>query len=385
MHAKAARDSLVPARVHLDWQCGHRLRPHKVTAYYVNILSALLAHPHVGSCNVETSTSGHSTCTLVFGHLCTTGTTTFLEQVQAAERRLDRASSAANIAVFLNKVYVSLPDKLDLVRQMARHKRVRHVNVFSWSPVVGQRPPLLRRDLAVNVSEWNLTDHHVPKVSFHFVPFATDAHQLNVSTVERRRGTKTKYRHDVFFAGDTNPLKYDLRRDIVELLNSSTSQPDSLPRLLQPYLPTTFLNYAQYQTVLAQSRTVLSTPLKEWLLVGTRYYEVLASGTALLLCYREPLAYLPLGIVEGEHALMFSSVAEFTRLLVRHAIAHETAAARAHRKKMLENAQRLVATKHTWAHRASQIVEILRMRSRIRPLRRSKLNEALGLTRHLTY
>jgi hypothetical protein len=56
---------------------------------------------------------------------------------------------------------------------------------------------------------------------------------------------------------------------------------------------------------------------------------------------------------------MFSSVAEFISLLVRHAMATETPAARAKREKMLANARWLVKSRHTWAHRANQIVHVM--------------------------
>mgnify|MGYP007078162062 CR=1 FL=1 len=45
--------------------------------------------------------------------------------------------------------------------------------------------------------------------------------------------------------------------------------------------------------------------------VSTRVYEVLLSGRALLLCDRNPRAFGPIGVVEGVHAAMFNSTAEF--------------------------------------------------------------------------
>ena len=137
------------ALLKLDWQCGGALGPTKFT-YYGNIVSALHKDPHVrGRCNVETH-DGESLCTIAFGHTCTTATTVFVEQVQAAERRLNMSlcwsgANASVAAVFLNKVYMDLPGKLDAVRRLARHRCVRRVFVFSWSPVVGLRPPVRER------------------------------------------------------------------------------------------------------------------------------------------------------------------------------------------------------------------------------------------------
>ena len=164
-------------------------------------------------------------------------------------------------------------------------------------------------------------------------------------------------RHDLFWQGDDSPHKYPLRRQLVGLFPAL--QRDYGVRIFSPLEP---LNATSYAEARAASRLVLSTPLKDWLLVGTRYFEVMAGGSALLLCYREPTAYAPLGIVEGEHALMFSDIDEFVATLRRHSLGNTNASAAAvdERRAMAKRARELVLARHTWPHRAEEVVTVLR-------------------------
>ena len=128
---------------------------------------------------------------------------------------------------------------------------------------------------------------------------------------------------------------------------------------LRIYTPVEHLPDASYFATLAASRLVLSTPLREWHIVSTRYFEVMASGRAVLLCYREASAYLPLGIIEDTHAVMFGSPKEFAQKLLLYSNATESAVARATRRRIALNARHLVAHRHTWRHRATQVVKVL--------------------------
>mmetsp|Transcript_33681 Transcript_33681/g.78812 ORF Transcript_33681/g.78812 Transcript_33681/m.78812 type:complete len:102 (-) Transcript_33681:63-368(-) len=86
---------------------------------------------------------------------------------------------------------------------------------------------------------------------------------------------------------------------------------------------------------------------------GTRTYEVLVSGRALLLCDRNPAAYAPLGIVDGKHAVFFNTTEELVRL-ARFYSEHE-----GRRKRIVENARQLALTRHLWKHRAVQMQQIV--------------------------
>ena len=82
------------------------------------------------------------------------------------------------VAVFLNKVYHNLTGKLSLLSRLesAGGGNV-SIATFSWSPIVGQRPAQ-------------------GKMSFHFMPFATNA------VVHNAVARADKY--DLYWSGDTN-------------------------------------------------------------------------------------------------------------------------------------------------------------------------------------
>ena len=89
--------------------------------------------------------------------------------------------------------------------------------------------------------------------------------------------------------------------------------------------------------------------------IGTRFFEVLISGRAMLLCDRNPTAYAPLGIVEGEHAAMFNSTQEFEEKLTYY-LAHEDV-----RQRIVVAARRLILSQHLWSHRRDELGKHLSM------------------------
>jgi hypothetical protein len=108
----------------------------------------------------------------------------------------------------------------------------------------------------------------------------------------------------------------------------------------------------QYIRTLASTRLWMSTT-EAGDHVVTRTYEVLASGRALLLCDRNPRAHGRLGIVEGVHAAMFNSSAEFEGV-VHWYMEHED-----ERLRMVK-AARALALSHTWKNRARELVGLIR-------------------------
>ena len=90
--------------------------------------------------------------------------------------------------------------------------------------------------------------------------------------------------------------------------------------------------------------------------VSTRFFEVLISGRSLLLCDRNAEAYAPLGIVEGVHAAMFNSSAEFSAQVQYYANpVHET-----ERQAMVMAGSALVTGQHTWVHRGRELLRHIR-------------------------
>ena len=72
------------------------------------------------------------------------------------------------------------------------------------------------------------------------------------------------------------------------------------------------------------------------------------SGRSLLMCDRNTAALTPLGIVDGVHAVMFSSLREFETKLTYH-LSHEK-----ERMAIVSAARSLALARHTWQRRGSE-------------------------------
>ncbi|KAL1523525.1 hypothetical protein AB1Y20_018462 [Prymnesium parvum] len=114
------------------------------------------------------------------------------------------------------------------------------------------------------------------------------------------------------------------------------------------------LNSSEYVRRMRSCKAWLSTtgPAD---LVGTRFFEVMATGTTLLIANRlsSNAAYSSLGIVEGKHALMFSTLPEFEEAvlnLTRPSFENR-------RRSIIAHAQHLAFHHFSWTHVASRIVE----------------------------
>lgn len=92
-------------------------------------------------------------------------------------------------------------------------------------------------------------------------------------------------------------------------------------------------------------------------LVGTRFFEVMATGTTLLIANRNGVgaAYSSLGLVEGRHALFFSSLEEFEALVLN--VTRPSFEPR--RRQIVARAQELVLRRFTWSLVASRIERVL--------------------------
>jgi len=98
-----------------------------------------------------------------------------------------------------------------------------------------------------------------------------------------------------------------------------------------------------YVEQLARTKMWVSTTGPEGI-VGTRFFEVMASGTTLLLCNR---VNTPSLWEDGVHVVMFDSMAEL-RSKVRHYLQFE-----AERRRIVGAARALVLERHTWEARAA--------------------------------
>lgn len=129
----------------------------------------------------------------------------------------------------------------------------------------------------------------------------------------------------------------------------------------------------QYVSTLQRSRLWLTTTGPSDL-VGTRFFEIFATGSTLCICNRlSTAAYTTLGIVDGVHALMFSSLAEFESLVYNYSRLPEL---RDTARAIARNAQRLVHERFTWRHVATHLHDV--MHDVLKQLQRTSKSRAVG-------
>jgi spore maturation protein CgeB len=87
-------------------------------------------------------------------------------------------------------------------------------------------------------------------------------------------------------------------------------------------------------------------------LVGTRYYEVMALGTTLLVCNRFDKVYDGI-IEEDEHCIMFSSVEELEKK-IKECLQNPDKM-----KSIIDRAKEHTLKYHTWDNRAEKITKVL--------------------------
>ena len=211
---------------------------------------------------------------------------------------------------------------------------------------------------AVAAFTW-LTQHReftaLSGVPHHWLPFGVDGARFG-----RYRGITDvgSQPFDVGFTGASGSDKYPLRSQVLDAIRSMN---------VKAYLGTwkqTALNRAdnaswqagthdEYARNIARSRMWVSTTGPSQL-VGTRYFEVLASGTTLLLCNRPQRGeWVYDGLFEdGEHVVMFDDVSDLTVKITR-ILRNET-----ERLRIVKNAHGRAHQLHTWDMRARFITKV---------------------------
>ena len=137
------------------------------------------------------------------------------------------------------------------------------------------------------------------------------------------------------------------------LLDSNSSVQWTLRRLGVRFARPYFLPTDSYIRTVATTRLWLATT-ERGDHASTRFFEVLISGRAMLLCDRSHAALAPLGIVEGQHAAMFNTTDEFIAVVIYY-LEHED-----ERERIVRNARDLALRRHLWDHRASLLVRSIR-------------------------
>ena len=218
------------------------------------------------------------------------------------------------VAVILNKEYAALDKKLDWIKNMKPEVAFCvHHDYEQYSRITG--------------------------VPFHQIPFAVNPNIF-------KKYDNQEYDCDFGFSGVIRPEQTnDWRAKIVEKskewndINFSFSQHrhDSLE---------------SYAKRLNRAKAWLSTtgPAD---LVGTRYYEVMALGTTLLVCNRFDKVYDDI-IEEDEHCIMFSSVEELESK-IKDCLQNPNKM-----KSIIDRAKQHTLKYHTWDNRAEKINKILK-------------------------
>jgi len=118
------------------------------------------------------------------------------------------------------------------------------------------------------------------------------------------------------------------------------------------------VNQSEYVTAMRGSKLWLSTTGPSDL-VGTRYFEVMATGVTLCVCNRmaNDLVYSSLGIKENRHVVMFSSVPEFIDVVANYTTLPEY---EERRLAIVQRAQELAMKKFSWLHVAQRVEHVLR-------------------------
>jgi len=247
------------------------------------------------------------------------------------------------LVLFLNKLYVDLEHKIKAFQKVASQSATKSIFGFSLEKMAFTWSPLAD----VWTREYG--------ISFVNMPFAANPEEFDARGRNRNSFLSfflSIYRHnkaecDIFLRWDTNPEKYELRKEISALLTA----PKFLEKTgMHVNAPTSFISHEAYMGYLSSCKFQISTigMPGRFNLVGTRYFEVLASGTGLLFSQKPNVttlsAYETLDIDENI-TVFFSSAAELIEKMVYYKQHPEEAAV------LIDNA-RLWSNKNAWSDRA---------------------------------
>lgn len=193
------------------------------------------------------------------------------------------------------------------------------------------------------------------------LPFGVDAALYGRHEKELLAGT-AKQEFDVGFTGASN-YKYPLREAVLKLV-SSMSVRSYLGTWQQTGLRRTdnrswkALERDGYVQQIANTKMWVSTTGPSSI-VGTRYFEILASGTTLLLCNKaDPGVYDGL-LEDGKTAVIFDGMDELRAKIIKY-LADEPA-----RRAIVAAAAALVRRVHTWDARARFITRAVEANIRL--------------------
>lgn len=337
-------------QVVIDWIPKDPLRTERGPyTYYYDISKAFMSHNDVHQCRGAVGDclrklGPKSIFCPTFTHAFTSGSPITKIRRVATNTALSLRNSLAvmsnstdrpcvSVVFMLNKVYQQLDEKVSaLKRPFEIHGLLSKINMIAttWSP---------------HAASWS-KKYGMP---FVYVPFASDTMRINLTFIPWENRTC-----DVFIRWDANPQKYQLRTRINQVL--SGNQSDQLTDL-KVQAPTGFLPEQQYIESIRDCKMHLSTigmPGRVDLL-GTRYYEIISSGTSLLMAQRpnsseSRFSYKAAGLEDGRTYVAFSDVTELLEKIRHYKINASGATA------IIAEARKL-SDRHSWQNRAARIVE----------------------------
>lgn len=178
----------------------------------------------------------------------------------------------------------------------------------------------------------------------------------NVSNVD------DPYEYDIGFTGIVRPSQTENWREQVLLRLEKLAKRTGLRLFINKAI------YSEKQGGIVNSYKALSREeylrkmrqTKIWLsttgpsdIVGTRFFEVIATGRTMLICNRMPAVVYDGIIVEGKHAAMFSTADEFEERVL-HYLSDE-----GERRRVVAQARQHALAAHSYARRVDQIEELI--------------------------
>jgi len=256
-----------------------------------------------------------------------------------------------------NMVFNYLTPKMKEFRQPFVDQGLLKLSKYRWRPTVP--------GLNVIASTWSPLAKSFEKkhgIRFFFCPFGTDIGIFNLTGHPAAQTPWKDRPNDVFLRWDTHVRKYRYRREVQYLLGNNKATTPETERIgdvsdIVTLAPKGFMGETRYLSSIVKSKMAVSTigiPDKADLL-GTRHYEIQASGTTLLLSERpvtkpQIMGHHEYGFVENETFVGFASVTELIEK-IRHYKAYPEEAER-----IIRNAQQQAVLHGSWFSRGTTYV-----------------------------
>jgi hypothetical protein len=187
-------------------------------------------------------------------------------------------------------------------------------------------------------------------VPFVYIPFATNTTLFHLT----HHQPWAKRPCHLFLRWDSNPKKYELRRDI-EVFDWAANG-------ITVQAPHSFLKLTNYLHHIQSGQMTVSTigMPGQFDLLGTRYYEIMASNTTLLLLQRPhsseaKFAYEHAGLVENVTYIGFDSVTELLHQIQHHKSEQQTSVV----LRIIQAASQIARDRHSWTIRGREMVQAI--------------------------